>query len=331
VSDELARILEREPNWKALPSSTPAAIVHLIQRCLEKEAERRLPTMTEARRVIADAQRPGWRPSRRDIALAALFGAILVAVLAGYRLMTGRPAAGPPALSGDAAAPPVRPSAGKDDARPSAAATTDPVAERLYLQGRFFWNRRTDEDLRKSADSFQQAISRDPGYARAWAGLADAYLMLGAWSAVQPKDAYPRAKAAAERAIVLDESLAEPHASLGYYKTLYEWDWLGADREFRRAIELQPDYSTAHHWYAYYFVTVGDAAHAIERSSAPGSRTAVAGHQCRGRLLLLDRPRLPTGARRDQKDDRSRPGVPENALAAGRGIRAAGKARRRGC
>jgi len=263
VSDELARILEREPNWKALPSSTPTAVVHLIQRCLEKEAERRLPTMTEARRVIADAQRPGWRPSRRDVALAVLFGAILVAVLAGYRLITGRPTASPPALSGNAA-PPVRPPAGRDDARPSAAATTDPVAERLYLQGRFFWNRRTDEDLRKSADSFQQAISRDPNYARAWAGLADAYLMLGAWSVVQPKDAYPRAKAAAERAIALDESLAEPHATLGYFKTLYEWDWPGADREFRRAIQLQPGYSTAHHWYAYYFVTVGDAVHAIE-------------------------------------------------------------------
>ncbi len=88
--------------------------------------------------------------------------------------------------------------------------------------------------------------------------------MLGGWSVVLPKDAYPRAKAAAERAIVLDQSLAEPHATLGYLKTIYEWDWPGADREFRRAIELQPAYGTAHHWYVYHFITVGDQARAIE-------------------------------------------------------------------
>jgi serine/threonine protein kinase/thioredoxin-like negative regulator of GroEL len=246
VSDALAKILEREPDWKALPSSTPVTVVHLIQRCLQKDPDKRLPTIAAARQAVAKAQRPGWRPSRRDMIAAAGFGAILLTVLAGYWLSARRPAESP-----------------KSEPRPSAAATTDADAERLYLQGRYYWNRRTDEDLRKSADSFQKAIDRDPNYALAWAGKADAYLMLGAWSVVQPKDAYPRAKAAAERAIVLDESLAEPHATLGYLKTLYEWDWPGADREFRRAIELQPGYSTAHHWYAYYFIAVGDAAHAI--------------------------------------------------------------------
>jgi tetratricopeptide (TPR) repeat protein len=246
VSDALAKILEREPEWKALPSTTPVAVVRLLERCLEKDPEKRLPTIAAARQTIAEAQKPGWRPSRRDMVAAAGFGAVLLTVLAGYWLSTRRPAARP-----------------EDAPRPSAAATTDADAHRLYLQGRYYWNRRTDEDLRKSADFFQRAIDRDPNYALAWAGKADAYLMLGAWSVYQPKDAYPRAKAAAERAIVLDESLAEPHATLGYLKTLYEWDWPGADREFRRAIELQPGYSTAHHWYAYYFSTVGDAARAL--------------------------------------------------------------------
>ncbi len=263
VSDALAKILEREPDWKALPSTTPVAIVHLIQRCLAKDPEKRLPTIAAARHTIAEAQRPGWRPSRRDVAVAAAGAAILVAVVSGFWLMSRRTAADLPAASGDGATPAARAATAKNEARPSAEATTDPATHRLYLQGRYYWNRRTDEDLRKSADNFQQAIDRDPNYALAWAGLADAYLMLGAWSVVQPKDAYPRAKAAAERAIVLDESLAEPHATLGYLKTLYEWDWPGADREFKRAIELQPAYGTAHHWYAYYFITVGDAVHAI--------------------------------------------------------------------
>jgi tetratricopeptide (TPR) repeat protein len=263
VSDALAKILEREPDWKALPSTTPVAIVHLIQRCLAKDPAKRLPTIAAARQTIADAQKPGWRPSRRDIAVAAVLAAVLIAVLGGSWLIGRRPAARSAANAPAGAAPEPGPTVSKGEPGRSTPATGDPVAHRLYLEGRYYWNRRTDEDLRKSADSFQQAISRDPNYALAWSGLADAYLMLGGWSVVSPRDAYPRAKAAAERAIALDESLAEPHATLGYFKTIYEWDWPGADREFRRAIELQPAYATAHHWYAYYYVSVGDFPRAI--------------------------------------------------------------------
>jgi hypothetical protein len=89
--------------------------------------------------------------------------------------------------------------------------------------------------------------------------------MLGAWSVLEPKDACPRAKAAAERAIALDPSLAEPHATLGYLKTFYERDWPGADAEFRRAIDLRPDYATAHHWYAFYLQTIGDITGSLAR------------------------------------------------------------------
>ncbi len=263
ISEALAKILEREPDWKTLPASTPAAVVHLIRRCLEKDPDLRLAAISEAQAVIAAAQKRGWRPGRREVAAAVVAGVLLVAVFAGYWLLARRPAPeSPGALLSEATAERRHDSA-VTPAQPPAAANADPAARRLYLQGRYYWNQRKDGDLRKSADAFQQAIDRDPSYALAWAGLADAYLMLGAWSVVQPKDAYSRAKAAAERAIALDDTLAEPHATLGYFKTLYEWDWPGAHREFKRAIELQPAYGTAHHWYAYYFLTVGDDEHAI--------------------------------------------------------------------
>jgi TolB-like protein len=138
------------------------------------------------------------------------------------------------------------------------APTANAEAFRLYLKGRYFWNTRTEENLKRSAEAFQEAIDNDPAYSLAWAGLADAFLMLGAWSVLEPKDAYPRAKAAAERAMALDPTLAEPHATLGYLNTLFERDWPAAEAAFRRAIQLHPGYATAHHWYAFYLQTVGD-------------------------------------------------------------------------
>ena len=136
------------------------------------------------------------------------------------------------------------------------ASTHNPEAYRLYLQGRYLWNRRP-EGLTAAAEYFQQAVDRDPDYALAWAGLADSFLMLGGWGLMPPPEAFPDAGAAANRAIQMEETLAEPHATLGYLKTLYEWDWPGAEREFRRAIELNPEYGTAHHWYAFYLQSVG--------------------------------------------------------------------------
>jgi tetratricopeptide (TPR) repeat protein len=151
------------------------------------------------------------------------------------------------------------------------APTGNAEAFRLYLRGRYFWNTRTEPNLRRSAEAFQQAIEIDPGYSLAWAGLADAFLMLGGWSVLEPREAYPRAKAAAERAIALDPLLAEPHATLGYLQTIYDRDWRGAEASFRRAIDLRPDYATAHHWYALYLQTIGDIDGSlvqIERASA---------------------------------------------------------------
>jgi serine/threonine-protein kinase len=125
-----------------------------------------------------------------------------------------------------------------------------PEAHQLYLKGRYLWNRRTGETLQRAAEYFQQAIDKDPGYALAWAGLADCYAVYGFYCVLSPREAAPKAMEAASRALTLDETLCEPHAAIGYVKDRYDWDWPGAEREFKRAIELNPNYATAHYWYA---------------------------------------------------------------------------------
>ncbi len=128
--------------------------------------------------------------------------------------------------------------------------TDNAEAYRLYLNGRFYWNKRTGEALKKSIEYFTRATEKDPNYALAYAGLADAYLLLPPYSAGSPQDSFPKAKAAAKKAIELDETLAEAHTSLA--QALYfDWDFADADKEFQRAIRLNPNYATAHHWYGF--------------------------------------------------------------------------------
>ncbi len=123
-----------------------------------------------------------------------------------------------------------------------------PEAHEDYLKGRFFWNKRTEEGFRKSIEFFQAAIARDPNYAEAYAGLADAYLLLGGYGVEPQKDTLPKAKQSALHAVQIDDTLAEPYTSLGLiYEN--EWRWADAEKSYRRAIELNPNYSVAHHWY----------------------------------------------------------------------------------
>jgi eukaryotic-like serine/threonine-protein kinase len=133
----------------------------------------------------------------------------------------------------------------------------DPEAYQLYLKGRYYWNRRSEEGFHRAIEYFSGALEKDPNYALAYAGLADCYNNLGAFNYVRPRDAYPRGKAAATKALELDEELAEAHASLARNKIAFDWDWSGARREFERALELNPNYGTAHYWYSYYYFAMG--------------------------------------------------------------------------
>ena len=133
----------------------------------------------------------------------------------------------------------------------------DPVAYDLYVKGLYWWNKRGEPNLKKAIGLFQQALDVDPTYAAAYSGQASAYVQLGYGSYLVPSDAFPKAKAAALRAIELDSTLADPHATLGFYYLYYDWDWPGADREFRTALALNPNYATAHEWYGLYLAALG--------------------------------------------------------------------------
>ncbi|NOR21506.1 MAG: tetratricopeptide repeat protein [Candidatus Aminicenantes bacterium] len=135
--------------------------------------------------------------------------------------------------------------------------TEDTEAYQLYLKGRYFWNRRTEDGFKKAIDYLEQAIEKDPSYALAYAGLADCYNMLGNYGYLMPKEAYPKAKEAAKKALEIDDTLAEAHASLAWALMDYDWDWEGAEREFKKAIELNPGYATGHQWYAFYLIRIG--------------------------------------------------------------------------
>jgi eukaryotic-like serine/threonine-protein kinase len=127
----------------------------------------------------------------------------------------------------------------------------------LYIRGRYYWNKRTTEGLRRGIEYFQEAIEKDPGYALAYSGLADSYDILPFYSVMTPKEAYPKARAAAMKALEIDESLAETHASLAYALLNYDWDWVGSEREYKRSLELNPNYATGHHWYGLFLMVMG--------------------------------------------------------------------------
>ncbi len=133
----------------------------------------------------------------------------------------------------------------------------DPEAHDAYLRGRYYWNNGEAEDLAKARDYFQQAIEKNPLYAPAYAGLADYYSVLPFYTSALPDEVFPKAKAAVSKALELDDSLAEAHASLAYILTYYDWDWADAEREFQRALALNPNDATVHHRYSRYLSSLG--------------------------------------------------------------------------
>lgn len=134
--------------------------------------------------------------------------------------------------------------------RKAVPAPTSYEAYDFYLRGRYFWNKRTNEGFQRAAQYFRQAIAKDPNYARAYAGLADTYALMSSWSLALPGEFTPKARAAALRALQIDSNLAEAHTSLALIAQNYDYDWQTAEQEFRRAIQFDPQYATAHQWYA---------------------------------------------------------------------------------
>jgi eukaryotic-like serine/threonine-protein kinase len=135
--------------------------------------------------------------------------------------------------------------------------TDNPEAYSLYMKGRFYWNKRTADAMKKSVEFFNQAIDRDPNYALAYAGLADSWFTMGWYRDVQWSDAWQRSNAAAKKALEIDPKLAEAHTTMAMIKSVYEWDWAGAENEFKLAIQLNPRYPTAHHRYSLFLPIVG--------------------------------------------------------------------------
>jgi TolB-like protein/DNA-binding winged helix-turn-helix (wHTH) protein/Flp pilus assembly protein TadD len=157
----------------------------------------------------------------------------------------------------------------EEQAHLASAGTLNAEAHEAYLRGRYFANQRTQEALKKSLECFQQATEKDPNYAPAYAALADSYLVLGGWGMLGPHEAYPKAKAATMRALAINDSLADAHTTLAAVRHEYDWDRAGAEREYKRAIEINPEWPNAHKAYAEYLMHMGrheEAIAAIKRA-----------------------------------------------------------------
>ncbi|HEU5240283.1 MAG TPA: tetratricopeptide repeat protein [Pyrinomonadaceae bacterium] len=147
--------------------------------------------------------------------------------------------------------------AGTDEQKLVKTYTTNPEAYRLYLQGRFYWNKREEKEFRKAAEYYNQAIALDPNYALAYAGLADTYALLATFGFMPPTEGVPKAREFANRALTLDGSMAEPHTTLAYLSVTYDYDFAAAEPEFRQAIELNPNYGTVHQWFGEMLLNAG--------------------------------------------------------------------------
>jgi tetratricopeptide (TPR) repeat protein len=169
--------------------------------------------------------------------------------------------------------------------------TENTGAYQLYLQGRFFWNKRSEEGLKTAIKYFEQAIENDPHYALAWAGIADSYSLLGEFGNIPRKELYPKAQAAADKALEIDNRLAEVHTSLASLLMLTKWDWVNSAKEFKLALELNPNYATAHHWYSQWFLNMGRLEESLRMISRAAELDPVsqAIHKDKGMALYYNR------------------------------------------
>jgi TolB-like protein/Flp pilus assembly protein TadD len=169
--------------------------------------------------------------------------------------------------------------------------TGNTEAHNLYLQGRHYWNQRTEDGLNKSIELFERAVALDPKFALAYAALADSRALLASYGLSPPRQIMPKAKEAVVQALAMDETLGEAHASLGFVRFLYEWDWAGAEQAYKRAFELNPGYAIVHHWYAGYLRAMGrlDEALAEARQAQALDPLSPAIGRDLGRILLCQR------------------------------------------
>jgi DNA-binding winged helix-turn-helix (wHTH) protein/Flp pilus assembly protein TadD len=184
----------------------------------------------------------------------------------GYRFVTpvmARSAAVTPALPQDLSRQVGIPVAARETGQLTRPATDNADAYRAYLQGRHSWSQRSEAGLTRAIEHFERAIEIDPRFAAAYAGLGDSYATLGYLSYLSPGSSFPAARRSAAKALELDASLADPHATLGFVKLYFEWDWVGAEVEFQRAIELDPSYAAAHEWYSIFLLAAGRPAEAF--------------------------------------------------------------------
>jgi TolB-like protein/Tfp pilus assembly protein PilF len=352
VSDTIAAVLGREPDWNRLPAATPASIRRLLHRCLEKETARRLGAIGDVRVELDDAfavstrkvskkaqvldsiavlpfvnagrdadmdylcdgiteslinnlsaipklrvvpRSTAFRYKGAEIDLERAVRELNVRVLLTGRILERNDTLNVQAELVDAAAncqlwgqkytrrltdiSTVEEEIAREivtalritlnsaeKKRLGRRSTQDSEAYHLYLKGRYFWNKRTAEGFKKAIEYFDQATKKDPNYALALTGLADCYDLMPFYGCLWPKESFPKAKAAAKRAIEIDDRFAEAHASLAYAVMNYDWDWEATERGFYRAIELNPDYATAHHWYSDYLSAAGRHEDAIAQA-----------------------------------------------------------------
>src|SRR5580698_673807 len=170
----------------------------------------------------------------------------------------------------------------------------NPEAYEAWLKGRYFWNKRTGEGIKEAIDYFNQAVEKDPKYAAAYAGLTDAYALAGDWKygILAPRDAYPKARAAATKALELDSSFGEAHISLAFCLDAYDWNWESAGREFTRGIELSPGYATGHHWYGWHLAALGrhgDAIAELEKAESLDPLSLIISADLAEELLIAHR------------------------------------------
>ncbi|MGB6385165.1 MAG: winged helix-turn-helix domain-containing protein [Terriglobales bacterium] len=244
----------------------------------ELPAKADVATETEVATAVAHSSHRQWK---LIIALS-----VLVLLLSAWLFRTRRPfsihaLSGRPSSGKVAPAASVSTTLASSPGRETAKHAANPEAEEFYLKGRYYWEKRTPDSLNKAVDSFTQAIVHDPNYAQAYVGLADSYNLLREYTVMPSSEAYPRALSAAKKAVELDDQSSEAHASFAFVSFFGMWDAATADREFRRAIELNPSNAVAHHWYATYLTCLRrypESAAEIERAQAldPGSKSVLA-------------------------------------------------------